>query len=89
MVYQEFRHECYGSGGIFGHKFWVNLSSNPDKRTLGVLLGKLSNKAKERAVILNGQTFPATEVTIFIYYNRQPATDKDNWSADKVMTAPL
>lgn len=88
-MYRIFRQECYGGGGVFGHKIWVSLAETPDKKALAVLTTKLSDKARALPVLLNSQSFAATEVTVFVYYGRQPETDKDNWLADKVLTAPL
>lgn len=88
-VYQEFRHECYGGGGIFGHKVWVTVAEEPDKKALAVFLGKMIAKFKPAPCILNGRSFAANELTVFVYYGPQPESGKDDWTANKIITVPL
>lgn len=89
MVYQEFKNEPYGGSGVFGHKIWVRLSGAPEKKTLRVLTDKLKKKYQPKGVLLNRQLFDANELTLFVYYGRQPETAADNWIADTAITVSL
>lgn len=83
-----FRHEYYGGAGIFGHKIWVRVTRcapghfHKIPQWFSKYYGKLP-------VVLNGQEFTPTELTVFLYLNREPETDQDNWTADQVHTVDL
>jgi hypothetical protein len=92
MIFDIFRQEGHGVGGIFGHKIWIDLATAgaiAADEELGDLADLITARYRDTAVTLNGREFEPTEITLFVYFSRRPATDRDDWIADKVITLEL
>lgn len=83
-----FRHEYYGGAGIYGHKIWVNVTQCAPGH-FALIPQWFSKYYGTLPVELNGQEFTPTELTVFLYLNREPETDQDNWTADQVHNVDL
>lgn len=87
-VWHNFRHEPYGVGGIFGHKFWVSMSKGSTDNDIKMMIEQ--EKATLTQVCLNGKFFDPSELTFFIYFDGfRPSAPQDNWAANQVITIDL
>jgi hypothetical protein len=92
MIFDIFRREDYGGGGTFGHTIWIDLATAgaiEADEDVGDLVDLITTRYRDTAVTLNGREFPPTEITLFVYFSRRPATNQDNWMADKVIAIAL